>query len=300
MPNYYRHILSQSRGLAALATLLVSDKRGSGVGPVPGALHEALLPAPADALIDDFVRFCGGAPATYRDTVPPHLFCQWSLPLMLRVASHLPYPATKVINAGCRLRVVSPLRRGQRLRVTAQLTALEEDARRAKLTISTTTAVVGEEPALFGDLHVRVPLESKRPGNGRDARPSGARERPRVPPAVRELGRLRFAADAGADFAKLTGDFNPIHWSRAYARAAGFRGVILHGFGMFSRVYEGLVRGLLSFDAARLVMLEAAFTRPLVLPAMCGVYIGAEHDVYLGDAPGGGAYMVGSYEIGRS
>src|SRR5690606_231241 len=62
MPNYYRHILSQSRGLAALATLLVSDKRGSGVGPVPGALHEALLPAPTDALIDDFVRFCGGEP----------------------------------------------------------------------------------------------------------------------------------------------------------------------------------------------------------------------------------------------
>lgn len=300
MTNYTRHILSQSRGLAALAGLLVSGKRGGGVGAVPGPLQRALLPAPSSALIEDFVRFSGGDPGAYRSTVPPHLFCQWTLPLMLQVATHLPYPATQVINAGCSLRVKGPLPRGERLQVTARLASVEENERRAKLTIATTTGLEGQEPVLLGDLHVRVPLgrkPSKSEEGGNRPRPPAPRERPRVPESVRELARARLPADAGANFAKLTGDFNPIHWSRSYARAVGFRGVILHGFGMFSRVFESLVRGLLSGDASRLSLLEANFTRPLVLPATCGVYLGAAHDVYLGDAPGGGAYVVGSYRI---
>ena len=42
------------------------------------------------------------------------------------------------------------------------------------------------------------------------------------------------------DFAKLTGDFNPIHWVPAYARASGFRSCILHGFATMSYAMEAI------------------------------------------------------------
>ncbi len=38
----------------------------------------------------------------------------------------------------------------------------------------------------------------------------------------------RTPADAGGPFAALTGDYNPIHWSSAYARRSGFARAFLH------------------------------------------------------------------------
>ena len=49
---------------------------------------------------------------------------------------------------------------------------------------------------------------------------------------------------AGLEFAFLTGDFNPVHWVRRYARAAGFASPILHGFAMMARTMESLGRTL--------------------------------------------------------
>ena len=63
--------------------------------------------------------------------------------------------------------------------------------------------------------------------NGKAAK---KREPSRVPGDARELSFWNLSASAGLEFAKLTGDFNPIHWVPAYARASGFRNVILHGF----------------------------------------------------------------------
>jgi acyl dehydratase len=118
-----------------------------------------------------------------------------------------------------------------------------------------------------------------------------------VPEAARELSRRRLVRAAGADFARLTGDFNPIHWLGSYAKAVGFRDVILHGFASFALTFEALVGRVFSGDACRLSRLDANFTRPLVLPAQVGVYISGDR-VYLGDALGGAAYLSGEFGAG--
>jgi hypothetical protein len=41
------------------------------------------------------------------------------------------------------------------------------------------------------------------------------------------------------------------------------------------------------------------FSRPLVLPANVGVYVTRGGEVFVGDAPGGGAYLDGHY-VARS
>ena len=115
-----------------------------------------------------------------------------------------------------------------------------------------------------------------------------------MPEDVRELAFWSIGPKAGLDFAKLTGDFNPIHWIAGYARASGFRNTILHGFSTFARAWEGLNATLLK-DGSELTTFDAQFTRPLVLPARVGLYV-TDDRVYVGDAPGGPAYMVGTFK----
>jgi acyl dehydratase len=125
-----------------------------------------------------------------------------------------------------------------------------------------------------------------------------------VPEDARELGFWRLRADAGLDFAKLTGDFNPVHWVPAYARAFGFRNCILHGFATMARAMEGLHRGLLSGDTGRIRTLDVQFTSPLVLPARVGLYVAHGDDgarrVWVGDGRGGRAQLAGTFELRTS
>ena len=117
-----------------------------------------------------------------------------------------------------------------------------------------------------------------------------------MPVDAREIAFFKLGADAGLDFAKLTGDFNPVHWVPRWARAFGFRNVILHGFGTLARAIEALNRGLLAGDVTALHEIDVRFTRPLVLPARVGVYVSGDK-VWVGDAPGGPAYLEGTFKL---
>jgi len=70
--------------------------------------------------------------------------------------------------------------------------------------------------------------------------------------------------------------------------------VILHGFSTLARTIEALNRRVYAGDATRLESIDARFTRPLVLPATVGVYVNGK-TVTVGDAPGGGAYLEGTF-----
>jgi hypothetical protein len=202
----------------------------------------------------------------------------------------------RVVNAGCRMRVAAMLPRGEPLQVRAQLTHVDDDGQRALITQRIITGTASAPDALHVEIHAFVPLRSQA-RNGR-APAADKRDKPRVPQGAREIAFENLPGDAGLSFAKLTGDFNPIHWVPAYAKAAGFRSVILHGFGTFARSYEGLVRGLLGGDVRRLKQLDAKFTRPLVLPHSVGVYV-RQREVYVGDGIEGPAYMTGQFETGE-
>jgi hypothetical protein len=120
-----------------------------------------------------------------------------------------------------------------------------------------------------------------------------------VPAHARELWYGRIRRDAGLDFAKLTGDFNPIHWIPAYAKASGFKSTILHGFATMARAFEGLNNSVVA-PGARLGAIDVKFTRPLLLPAKVGIYVDDHGGVFVGDAPGGPAYLMGTYEVTKT
>jgi len=278
----------------ALTQSLRKDANGSSGVVTPGPeFRRTFAPLPDD-LLDQYVAHVGGDPRAYKGIVPAHFFPQWSMPVAADALAALPYPILRVLNAGCRMQVHKQLPRKEALHVRAQLASIDDDGKRALITTRVITGTDSAPDALETEIYAFVPLSSKSE-NGK-GKPTKS-EKPRVPEGSHEIAFSKLRADAGLSFAKLTGDFNPIHWVPAYARASGFRNVILHGFGTFARACEGLNRGLLGGDVRKLQLLEAKFTRPLVLPHAVGVYV-RQREVYVGDGIQGPAYMTGHFETG--
>jgi hypothetical protein len=286
-----KHVLEQGPVLRALGEAAIASlrpPRGTSTAPgTPGPWIEATLPPRSPSLLRDYVRHVGGDPSWYRGHVPAHLFPQWGFPLAARTLVGLPYPLTKVLNAGCRIEQRAPLPAGEPLLVRARLESIDDDGRRAILVQRVITGTRSAEDALIADMRVFVPLGRRSDGDRDKARPA-------VPAAARELSFLRIGPQAGLDFAKLTGDFNPIHWLLPYARAAGLRSTILHGFATLARAIEAMNRALFAGDPARLRSIDVRFTRPLLLPAKVGVYVMGD-GIWVGDAASGGAYLEGRF-----
>lgn len=297
-----KHLRHQGRviaslGQTAIAAAMQRFRGGSAEAPaVPGPEIETEIPALDPTLIKDYVRHVGGDPGAYRGTVPAHLFPQWGFPLAARTLRGVPYPLMRVMNGGCRLEVNQPLPAGEPLQVRARLESIDDNGRRAVLHQRVVTGTASAPEAVVGHLYAIVPLGGdkgeKAGGNGKAA---AKPDKARVSPSARELAYWKIPADAGLAFAMLTGDFNPVHWIRSYARASGFKSTILHGFATMARAHEGLNRGLFAGATDRVRVFDVKFTRPLLLPARVGLYVEGDQ-VFVGDAPGGPAYMVGSFE----
>lgn len=300
MPVAPKHILEQGPVVAAIgrtALLALAQQLDGGsrsVAPsVPGRRYDAVVPPRSDDLLRDVIRWSGGDPGAWRGHVPTYLFPQWGFPLQARTLEGVPYPLAKVLNAGCRVQINAPIPAGQPLELMAQLTDVDDDGRRAILHQRLVTGTRDVPEALVVEFQALVPL---RKGTGKAKGDGKKKERARVPGDARELAYWRLGPRAGLEFAILTGDFNPVHWVGPWARAAGFRNTILHGFATLARAWEGMNRALWAGDVHRLKSIEVRFTRPLVLPARVGLYVDGRGGVFVGDAAGGPAYMTGTYE----
>ncbi|MCX4246945.1 MaoC family dehydratase [Paraliomyxa miuraensis] len=299
-----KHVLQQGPVIATLASVAASAIRQQlderlgraphGTTPqVPGPeITATIVPRPSE-LLRAYVRHVGGDPAAYRGQVPAHFFPQWGFPLASRTLQGLPYPLFKVLNGGCRLEINGPLPAGEALHARARLEGIDDDGRRAVIHQRVVTGTGAVPNAVVGHLYAVVPLGR---GKGKKGEAAAARREPaRVPGDAEELQRWRLSADAGLDFAKLTGDFNPVHWIAPYARAFGFRNTILHGFSTMARAMEGLQRTLFAGSVRALRVFDVKFTKPLTLPAKVGLYA-KDTSLWVGDAPGGPAYLVGTFE----
>lgn len=295
-----RHILHQGPTLKAMAkiavgALLPRPKSSTGASS-SGEVFRTTVPKLPNELIRAYVRHVGGDPNAYRGHLPPHLFPQWSFALLNKTIAGLPYPIHQVINAGCRMDISGPLPTKEPLLVEAQLLEVKDEGHRIVLTEQVTTGPQRDPKALVATLTAII--RTGRTGKNRDVK--AKKERPRIGPHAEEIARIKLRKDAGLDYAKLTGDFNPIHWVAPYARAAGFRTTILHGFSTYARAYEALIRNVLAGSTSSIRTFDARFTRPLTLPNDVGVYIEASEGqqwIAVGDAKGGPAYLQGFYEL---
>ena len=295
MPIPLRYVLSQGPMIAAIGRAAASGLRKHSPQPrvVPGPWVETRVAPPPLSLVRDYIRHVGGDPGWYRGRLPAHLFPQWGLPVAARALAALDYPITRIMNAGCRIESRAPMATNEPLDVRARIEAIDDDGRRAIITQRVVTGTRKYPDALVADVRAFIRLaERTREDNGKRT------SEERLVPAdnVHEIAFLRIGANAGLDFAKLTGDFNPVHWLPAYARASGFRNCILHGFSTMARAIEALNRARLSGDPSRLKSMDARFTKPLVLPASVGTYVSGDGRLWVGDAPQGRAYLEAQFQ----
>ena len=287
----YKHLLSQGSVISGMGSLLVNafQESSSDVVDLPGpVLEEAVSPRPKK-LIKDYIKAVGGDPSSYNGMVPHHMFPQWGFGVAARTLKPLPYPLAKVVNGGCSIEVRRPIPSNEKLVVTAQLMSVDDNGRRVLIDQKIVTKSASGEELMIAHLYPVIPLKKK-------GAKSAPKPKPSVPLHMREISFQKIRANAGLDFAKLTGDINPIHWIPAYARMSGFKNTILHGFCTMARAMEAIRRHRVP-PGQFISNFEVEFRRPLVLPAKVGVYVDAHGEICVGDALGGPAYMEGRYQL---
>jgi acyl dehydratase len=197
---------------------------------------------------------------------------------------------TKVLNQGCRLEVKHALPNDEPLQVSAYLSEVREEAHKVRLTTRIVTGTARHPASLIADVYAVVPTGKKPKGGAK-------KDPPVVPEGAKKLADRKLGRRAGLEFALLTGDFNPIHWVGPYAKVAGFRSVILHGFGSMAIAWEAIVKEELGGDASRLKWMDLRFVRPQFLPGTCSVFVDGQGGFAVGKAPGERATTLGTYGV---
>lgn len=256
--------------------------------PTPG--RSATVPARPQRLIDDYVRHVGGDPRAYRGQVPAHLFSQWGFPLITEALAAAPYDFRKALNGGCSMVMHKPIPTGEPLQLRSRVESVDDDGYRAIVEVRLWTGTASAPDALEATLRTFVPLKRRKDKQKKD--------KPRVHVDAQLIDRWRVSEQDGLTFAALTGDFNPIHWIKPAARAAGFKSTILHGFSTVARAIESLNTARFANDVHKLASIDVRFTRPLVLPAKPAVFLHPEPGTFsVGTAPGGPCYLTGTFQV---
>jgi hypothetical protein len=284
----YRLISHQGPTITSIMRLALSRRGREQPADLLERRQELVIPPRSDALIDAYLHHLGIPPERYQDTVPAHLFAQWGFAPMIQAIQGAPYNLRQALNGGCRLEVNGPIPRDEPLHIQARLMEIDDNGRRALLRVEIITGTPSSPEAVRAEPYLIIPLPSKE---------KRERERPTVHKEAQLVEQWRIPAHAGREFAVLTGDINPIHSLLPFARLAGFKGCILHGFSSFARSAESLIQHRAGGRPEALEMIEAKFTKAIVLPSTIGIYSGPDQHFFVGHGAGEAAFVTGTFRI---
>jgi acyl dehydratase len=123
-------------------------------------------------------------------------------------------------------------------------------------------------------------------------------EMPALPPA---LGEWAVPEDTGRRYARVSGDWNPIHLASLLARPFGFPRAIAHGMWTVARCLGRLQEGPPGPGAR----LQVRFLKPLLLPGHTRLHLAApgaspEREFFLVSADGATPYLKGAWHAGEA
>jgi len=227
----------------------------------------------------EYDRVCGfrltdTLPATY-----PHVLA-YPLAMRLMTADDFPFPAVGLVHIANRITVARPIHAAERLDLSVRAADLRPHERGRQFDIVATASVDGEE--VWRDVSTYL----RRGRGGGSGRGSGSGPRDVPPPAS---ATWRVPARVGVDYARVSGDRNPIHTSRLGARLFGFPRPIAHGMWSKARCLAAL-DGRLP-DA---YTVDVSFKRPILLPGTVAFSATPGETFALHDPRSGAPHLTGT------
>jgi acyl dehydratase len=229
--------------------------------------------------------------------VPPFYCATWETGLALQMLAELesPLPLGPIVHVSTEMVWARPLHPGEPVRCRVELDRVERTPRGLKLTVLSRNWMGAGQLCCQG---TTVFMVRQRQNDGpRSAEP--ARVEPPAPDTGwTEIARWPLAGSAGRRYARVSGDYNPIHLWPWTARPFGFRAPILHGYATAARTAHTLIAQRFRSDPAALRRMRIAFRAPLPLPCTAVLLLadhGAEHRFRIAAPDGATVYAEGTY-----
>lgn len=187
-------------------------------------------------------------PATY-----PHILA-FGLQMQLLTDKRFPFPLLGLVHLSNRIRIHRPLGAVSDLNIAVHAQNLKPHAKGATFDVVTT---VEDSLGLLWEAESRmlcrgVKLDGEAADNGLP-----------IPTQVSELTRWKAPADIGRRYARVSGDYNPIHLSALTAKLFGFPQAIAHGLWNKARTLAALGEHL----PAANIEIHVEFKKPVRLPS---------------------------------
>ncbi|WP_411381302.1 MaoC family dehydratase [Pseudomonas sp. MPB26] len=229
-------------------------------------------------------KVCGFADSPMLPATYPHILA-FGLQMQLLTDQRFPFPLLGLIHLSNRIRIHRPLGGVSELSVGVHAQNLKPHPKGATFDLVTT---VEDALGLLWEADSRmlcrgVKLEGE-PGSD-VVQPS--------PTQVSELTRWNAPADIGRRYARVSGDYNPIHLSALTAKLFGFPQAIAHGLWNKARTLAALGEHL----PAANIEIDVAFKKPVRLPGAVTLLSsapGSAGEFWL-KGPGDIEYMVGKW-----
>ncbi|HMC44084.1 MAG TPA: MaoC/PaaZ C-terminal domain-containing protein, partial [Caballeronia sp.] len=229
-------------------------KRAEGVAELP-PLRLVRPSVPLDPeQIGRYARVCGFIPEQGVPVTFPHVMA-FPLHLMLLTDPAFPWPAMGLVHVSNSVRLRRTLHSGQALRIEVESGALVAHDKGQAFTLHTRIYRGGEAVWDADSVYLKRGVA----GYGH----ASASQADATPPALVREARWQLPAQLGRDYAKASGDFNPIHLHALTAKAFGFPRAIAHGMWTLARTLAALQPSK-QLAAANV---HGDFKSPIFLPA---------------------------------
>ncbi len=243
----------------ALGALRSSTKRP---GPVK-ALHKVMFVRPHVLLdgghIAAYAQVCGLQSAHGVPVIYPQLLT-FPLAMTFFGSEHCPWPALGTVHLANRIHQHQRVHAGDELRVemrTGELKAHEKGQ-----VFHLEMAILRDDVLVWEATQTLLRLGVKNP-TGKAYESVIASEAP-----LSRQADFSAPADIGRRYARVSGDFNPIHLAQASARMFGFHHAIAHGLWTTARALAPLVPN----EPVSQAELDVEFKTPLFLPATASLW----------------------------
>jgi acyl dehydratase len=255
MDSIHFETLPKSRGF--LARALLQRKRGLGEGTIPRISADV-----APMMIDPQHLAAYRALTAHEagDRLPlcfPHIL---GAPLhgVLLTSASFPLPAMGLIHVANRIEQHRTIAMDEALAITCWVDGHRAVANGIEFDLMTSMTSSGE--VVWESVTTILAIASKKGGGGkkkaRPFKPGG------VAPELTRTAIWSLRSDLGRRYAKISGDFNPIHLYPLTAKLFGFKQPIMHGMWSLARCAAELASDV----ATPHQRLDVRFKRPVFLP----------------------------------